>query len=158
MPNCLHLKQEFEGHYENRVRENITVDNVKVDEMFSLDAKDLKAKVKRYKDHHIFIDELAIHDERDIALLKKIDEKCKSLWLAVTHVRDLNIEEKLRADLANFKIVKNELKVPLRNTVSIAKQAYSISHLGKGKFIYYAHFYLHTVLCILLLVGKELIL
>ena len=140
----LHLKQEFEGHYENRVRENIKVDNVKVDEMFSLDAKDLEAKVKKYKDHHIFIDELAIHDERDIALLKKIDGKCKSLWLAATHVRDFNIEEKLKADLVNFKIVKNELKLPLRNTVSIAKQAYSISQLGKGKCIYYAHFYFRT--------------
>ena len=135
----LHLKQEFERHFKN-----IKVDNVKVDEMFKIDERDLMAKMVTYKDHHIFFDELAIHDDRDIALLKKVDEKCKSVsvWMAITHLnpsRNLNIEDKLKTNLGNFEMVKNELSLPLRNTAPIAKQAYNPLQ-GKGPF---SRLYIH---------------
>ena len=99
--------------------------------MFRMNAKDLNEKIEKYKDHHIFIDELAIHDHGDIAIVKDIDEKFKSvsIWLAITQLKDPNIEEKLENHLTNFKIVKNELKLPLRNTTSIAKQAYNLEEM-----------------------------
>mgnify|MGYP007045170164 CR=1 FL=1 len=46
--------------------------------------------------------------DRDIDIIKEIDEKFKSvsIWLAITQVKDPNIEEKLKNNLPSFNIVK----------------------------------------------------
>ena len=59
--------------------------------------------------------------------MKKIaQQQCrsKSFWLTVTYIHKQNLVEKLRSDLGDFHIIKDELKVPLRNTASISAEAY----------------------------------
>ena len=117
------LQQEFK-----EFNGNIIVDNVKVGRFCSMDENDLMAKLEKFKDHHIIMDEVAVRDERDIAVIKKAAQKCtsKTFWLTVTHIYNTNYEEELRSELNDFYIYKDELSIPLRNTAAIARTAYNI--------------------------------
>jgi len=97
---------------------NITVDNVKADALLRIDENDLMAKLEKCKDHHIIMDEVAVHDENDIAVIKEAAQKCTSttFFLTVTYIQNKRREEELRSELNDFYVYKDELSIPLRNT------------------------------------------
>ena len=117
------LQQEFK-----ELNGNITVDSVKADHTFSIDENDLMAKLEKFKDHHIIMDEVGVFGKQDIAVIKKAAQKCtsKTFWLTVTYIYDKHYEEELRSELNDFYIYKDELSIPLRNTAAIARTAYNI--------------------------------
>ena len=109
--------------------------NVKADLGFSIDKSDLMDKLEKYKDHHLIMDEVGIWNDSDIDLIKSVSEKCQSnlCWVTVTYIRDEDLEKKLNREMrSGFRIIKDELQLPLRNTASIAAQAYNID-LGNLK-------------------------
>ena len=115
-------KQEFkELEYDNRIK----VENVQTDGFFCFDKTALWDTIQKFKnDHHVVImDEVAIFADNDIRLIKELSEKCESLWLAVTSI-DPNLQKMIRSELMDFKILKDELNLPLRNTASINIEAY----------------------------------
>ena len=117
------LQQEFK-----EFNGNITVDNVKADDSFSMHENDLMAKLGKFKDHHIIMDEVGVYGEKDIAVIKKAAQKCtsKTFWLTVTFIYEKQCEEELRSELIDFYVYKDELSIPLRNTAAIARTAYNI--------------------------------
>ena len=116
------LQHEFEDN------SNVHVDNVKADGYFSIDKSDLMEKLEHYQDHHLIMDEVGVYKDRDIDLIKRVSEKCQSnlCWLTVTSIKDQYLERKLNGEMSGFRIIKDELQLPLRNTASIAAQAYKI--------------------------------
>lgn len=123
----------FQLEHEFKDNSNVHVDNVKADDYFSIDKSDLMAKLEQYKDHHLIMDEVGIMKDSDIDLIKIVSEKCQSnlCWVTVTNIRNKDPERKLNEEMRNgFRIIKDELQLPLRNTASIAAQAYKIN-LGK---------------------------
>ena len=117
--------------------EHIKVDTVKADNWFSLDIEDLIDKIcNKYKEHHIFIDEVGIRYESDIFLLKKVadimTQQSKFFWISITYSGDTlgDFQEKVTSELhQSFRIIKDELNMPLRNTLSIVGAAYQKSKL-----------------------------
>ena len=91
-------------------------------------------KLEKYKDHHLIMDEVGIYKDSDIDLIKRVSEKCQSnlCWVTLTYIRDEDLERKLNEEMSGFSIIKDELQLPLRNTASIAAQAYNID-LGNLK-------------------------
>ena len=123
-----HLKKEFE--FLNNL--HIKVDNVEATVWFQIDEDDLMHKINnKYKDHHVFIDEVGISNDKDISLLKKVAEQMAhqslSFWVSVTYFRYSKYADKLKSELQGiFTIIKDELNVPLRNTSAIVGAAHNI--------------------------------
>ena len=69
-----------------------------------------------------------IFNESDIALIIKLAQKSTavSLWISVTYIDHQNLEKKLKLELKDFLVLKDELNLPLRNTASITRKAYNI--------------------------------
>jgi hypothetical protein len=124
------LEQELKGY-----SENIKIVNVVAGNYFKIDKDHLHPLLESYKDHHIFLDEVAIWDDEDIEVIKSVVSHCQSekvaLWFTVSFVLDAEIQRKLLSVLNGFHVVKDELSIPLRNTNSIARHAYKIE--GKNK-------------------------
>ena len=118
-----HLKEEFE-YYNNYIQ----IDNVKANGYFSIDETDLLEKIEKYRDHHIFMDEVGIFSESDIALIRLAQKSTTlSLWISVTYMDHADLENKLKLELTDFLVLKDELNLPLRNTASITMKAYNIN-------------------------------
>ena len=98
--------------------------------MFEIDGNDLMHKINnKYKDHHVFIDEVGIY--YNIPPLKKVAEQLNqqslSFWVSVTWVINQEVADKLKSELQDyFRIITNELNVPLRNTMEIIGAAHQI--------------------------------
>ena len=113
---------------------HIKIDNVKAGVYFNIDEEDLMDKINNeYKDHHVFIDEVGIDEDKDIFLLKKVAEQMTqqslSFWVSVTFFNRKELADKLKSELqGKFTIIKDELNVPLRNTLAIVGAAHN-----KGK-------------------------
>ena len=122
------LQHEFEDN------SYVHVDNVKADGFFSIDKSDLMDKLEKYKDHHFIMDEVSIRSDSDIDLIKRMSEKCHTnlCWVTVTSIDSKDLERKLPS-MSRFRIIKDELQLPLRNTASIVAQAYEID-LGNLKY------------------------
>ena len=123
-----HLKREFGS---------LNVQYIKVDTVkfhFGIDEEDLLDKINnRYRNHHVFIDEVAVANDKDISLLKKVaDQLAKQsrlFWVSITYFSTQDFEDKLISELqGEFNIVKNELNIPLRNTLEVIRAAHN-----KGK-------------------------
>jgi hypothetical protein len=88
-----------------------------------------------YKDHNIFIDEVAIWDDKEIEVIKNVAQQCQSanvaFWFTVSFVMNEEIKNRLLNAFRDFHVIKDELSIPLRNTDSIARHAYKID--GKNK-------------------------
>ena len=126
----LHLRKEFESLNFRHIK----VDIVRCEDYFNIDNIDLMDKINnKYKDHHVFIDEVGISKDKNISLLKTVAEKLahqsKSFWISVTSFNNQDLADQLALELqGDFIIIKNELNIPLRNTLSIV----GIAH-NKGK-------------------------
>ena len=126
----LHLRKEFESLNCRHIK----VDTVKQGDYFNIDNDDLMDKINNeYKNHHVFIDEVGISEEKDISLLKKVAEELahqsKSFWISITSILSQDLSDRLRSELQGaFTIIKDELNIPLRNTLSILGAAHN-----KGK-------------------------
>ena len=92
-------------------------------------------KLEKYKDHHFIMDEVSIRSDSDIDLIKRMSEKCHTnlCWVTVTSIDSKDLERKLIGEMSRFRIIKDELQLPLRNTASIVAQAYEID-LGNLKY------------------------
>ena len=89
--------------------------------------------IEKYDNHHIIMDEVAIGHffEKNIALIQMIAEKLQSVsfWMSVTYIKSKMIEDRLFEDLEDFNFIKDELKMPLRNTASITREAYNCNQI-----------------------------
>ena len=96
------LQQEFK-----EFSESIKVDNVKANFQLLIDENDLMAKLKKYKNHHIIMDEVAVYNKNDIAVIKKAAQKCtsKTFWLSITDIFNKQCEEDLRWKISGFCIL-----------------------------------------------------
>ena len=126
----LHLRKEFESLNCRHIK----VDIIKQGDYFNIDNNDLMDKINnKYKDHHVFIDEVGISKDKNIFLLKEVAEilahQSKSFWISVTSFNSQDLADQLTLELQReFTIIKNELNIPLRNTLSIVGVAHN-----KGK-------------------------
>ena len=76
------------------------------------------------------MDEVSIESQKDLDVIKKVAERqsmvSKSFWLAITYTNQQELEEKIKSQMNDFHVFKDELSLPLRNTTSIALTAYNI--------------------------------
>ena len=83
---------------------------------------------ERYKNCHMFFDEIHIDNSDDVEILKEISMVChdKTLWMAVTSMKDTSLLNwHVSWDLREF-YKPDGLVNPLRNTSSIVKFAYGL--------------------------------
>ena len=120
-----HLQLEFE-----EFGDSITVANFDVFSNLNIYEEGLLETLEKYKDHHIFMDEVSIESQKDLDVIKKVAERrsmvSKSFWLAITYTNQQEFEEKIKSQMNDFHVFKDELSLPLRNTASIALAAYNI--------------------------------
>ena len=130
---CTLLSFQLELEFES-FSDNIKVVSVNVGNFFKID-KDVYPLLELYKDHNIFIDEVAIWDDKDIEVIKNVAQQCQSanvaFWFTVSFVMNEEIKNRLLNAFRDFHVITDELSIPLRNTDSIARYAYKID--GKNK-------------------------
>ena len=131
---CTLLSFQLELEFES-FSDNIKVVSVNARNNFGIDEKHLYPLLESYKDHHIFIDEVAIWDDKDIEVIKYVAHHCRTanvaFWFTVSFVWVEEIKNRLLNAFRDFHVIKDELSIPLRNTDSIARHAYKID--GENK-------------------------
>ena len=98
-------------------------------------------KIDKYKNYHLIMDEVGIHNEKDIELIKSVAQKfmpTNMFWLAITYIEKPEFETLLKSKLSDFQFIKDELSLPLRNTASIVRQ-FSMSKIIRTFLKFFFH-------------------
>ena len=77
---------------------------------------------EKYKNHHIFIDEIHIETIEDIEIIKDIADSCqnKTLWLSVTSMGSMGSEsfaDAIKLEFGQQFVIPDDLLYPLRQGI-----------------------------------------